>query len=198
MDDLTRIKGIGPATAKKLKAAGIENFAALAAAAPEDLATLDLPGAEAQEMAAWIVRAGELVEGANDDKAGQAIVTSELSSRAVTEAEVAANAPPSTDDLIEAGGAASQKQQAELKAYIAEARDEARADHPYLTAAADAWRAEHGNEPPAGLRIAAKRDGFRRAGMRHPKAPVEHDAAGFTPGQLDALFAEPNLVVEFV
>lgn len=46
------------------------------------------------------------------------------------------------------------------------------------------------------LRIAAKRDGFRRAGMRHPAKPVEHKPGTFTAAQVEALKAEPNLIVE--
>lgn len=45
------------------------------------------------------------------------------------------------------------------------------------------------------LRITSRRDGFRRAGLAHPAAPTDHDAARFTAEQIAALRAEPNLVV---
>lgn len=45
------------------------------------------------------------------------------------------------------------------------------------------------------LRITARRAGFRRAGLAHPAEPVVHAAGTFTPGQVAALLAEPNLVV---
>lgn len=47
-----------------------------------------------------------------------------------------------------------------------------------------------------GLRITAKRDGFRRAGIAHPGTPVDHLASKFTEAQIKALKNEPMLVVE--
>lgn len=46
------------------------------------------------------------------------------------------------------------------------------------------------------IRISARRDGFRRAGMSHAKGPVDHPAGTFTPAQLAALKTEPQLHVE--
>lgn len=48
------------------------------------------------------------------------------------------------------------------------------------------------------IRITAKRHGFRRAGMAHPTTPTEHPGDRFTAEQLEALRAEPMLVVETV
>ena len=48
------------------------------------------------------------------------------------------------------------------------------------------------------LRIAAKRDGFRRAGIAHPAVATDHPAGRFTPDQVEALRADPMLVVELV
>lgn len=46
------------------------------------------------------------------------------------------------------------------------------------------------------LIIAARpKDGFRRAGIHHPPSPVRHRAGTFTPDQVEALKAEPNLLV---
>lgn len=76
---------------------------------------------------------------------------------------------------------------------------EFRATFPRMSAELDAWKAEHGDELPVGLRIRSRIDGFRRAGIAHPKAPVEHQLGAFKgPDQLEALFAEPNLVVELI
>lgn len=50
----------------------------------------------------------------------------------------------------------------------------------------------------AHVRIAALRDGFRRAGMAHAKTPTVHPIDTFTAEQLTALAAEPMLAVEFV
>ncbi|MEI9410715.1 HI1506-related protein [Mesorhizobium salmacidum] len=76
---------------------------------------------------------------------------------------------------------------------------EFRARFPRMSAELDAWKAENGDQLPAGLRIRSKVDGFRRAGIAHSKAPVEHQIGAFKgPEQLEALFAEPNLVVELI
>ena len=49
-----------------------------------------------------------------------------------------------------------------------------------------------------GLRISARRDGYRRAGIAHTRAPVDHPPGTFTAAQLAALKADPNLTVEQV
>lgn len=46
------------------------------------------------------------------------------------------------------------------------------------------------------LRITAKVDGFRRAGIAHPAAPTIHPLESLTPAQIEALDGEPMLVVE--
>lgn len=69
---------------------------------------------------------------------------------------------------------------------------------PLLLAALRAYRAAHPGRNATGLRIAAKVDGFRRAGVAHAAAPVEHPAGAFTPEQIEQLLAEPRLVVELV
>lgn len=48
------------------------------------------------------------------------------------------------------------------------------------------------------IRITAKQDGFRRAGMAHTKEPKEYPDNKFTRDQLAALAAEPMLVVEIL
>lgn len=69
---------------------------------------------------------------------------------------------------------------------------------PRLAAALKAWQAAH-DAPPSGLRVVSRIDGFRRAGMAHGIAAIEHDLSAFRlPEQLEALLAEPMLTVEFV
>lgn len=46
------------------------------------------------------------------------------------------------------------------------------------------------------LRITAKKDGFRRAGVAHSAGPVDHPLDRFNADQIKALKAEPMLVVE--
>lgn len=75
---------------------------------------------------------------------------------------------------------------------------EFRARFPRLAAAIDAWQAT-GAPAPTAVRIRSKVEGFRRAGIAHSKMPVEHQLGAFLkPEHLEALFAEPNLVVEFI
>lgn len=44
--------------------------------------------------------------------------------------------------------------------------------------------------------ITARRDGFRRAGIAHPAAPVEHRLGHFTDEQIETLLGESMLIVE--
>lgn len=73
---------------------------------------------------------------------------------------------------------------------------------PLTMAALRAWAVAVGRADlvAAGpvIRIAAKREGFRRAGLSHPKAPVEHLPEAFSPEQLEQLLGEPKLRVELV
>lgn len=48
------------------------------------------------------------------------------------------------------------------------------------------------------IRITARREGFRRAGMAHPATPTDYSNDSFTGQQLDQLKAEPMLVVEVI
>lgn len=48
------------------------------------------------------------------------------------------------------------------------------------------------------LRITAKVDGFRRAGIAHPAVATDHPIDGFTEDQIKAIKGEPQLVVEEV
>ena len=45
------------------------------------------------------------------------------------------------------------------------------------------------------LIVRARRDGFRRAGIAHPKQPTRHEADTFSAAQLKQLFDDPNLTV---
>ncbi|KZE34176.1 HI1506-related protein [Crenobacter luteus] len=48
------------------------------------------------------------------------------------------------------------------------------------------------------IRITAKVDGFRRAGVAHPATPTDYPDDTFTEAQLAALQDEPMLVVEVI
>lgn len=60
MDDLTTIKGIGKATAKRLADAGIASFEALAAATSEQLVSIDKLSGSPAEFASWVSAAKAL------------------------------------------------------------------------------------------------------------------------------------------
>ncbi|RUW41518.1 hypothetical protein EOA37_09665 [Mesorhizobium sp. M2A.F.Ca.ET.015.02.1.1] len=112
--------------------------------------------------------------------------------------------PPESDDQGGAGNGAGSAGSAldgiDLGTLRPDAEAEFRAKFPRFSAAMEAWQAEHeSGEVPTGLRIKAKKDGFRRGGIAHPKSPVDHPVETFTsPEQLEAIFAEPNLVVELI
>ena len=103
-----------------------------------------------------------------------------------------------TEELIAAGAEASRRQMAEVRELLTEDRDAFRAAFPNLSAAIDAW--EDGDLPsPTAVRIVSKVEGFRRAGVAHSKAGVDHPLDVFqSPVQLEQLFAEPNLIVSFL
>ncbi|HEV2501611.1 MAG TPA: HI1506-related protein [Mesorhizobium sp.] len=107
---------------------------------------------------------------------------------------------PSTEELIAAGAETSRRQLAEVRETLAKGRDEFKAMFPHLAAAIDAWEdSDTAPLAPTALRIVAKVDGFRRAGVAHSKAGVDHPLEAFpSPIQLEQLFSEPNLVVTFI
>lgn len=61
---------------------------------------------------------------------------------------------------------------------------------------AKATTAETKNQPVKMLRITAKKDGFRRAGIAHSDKETDHEASKFTDEQIEQLKAEPMLVVQ--
>jgi hypothetical protein len=81
-----------------------------------------------------------------------------------------------------------------------DAEAEFRAKFPCMSAAFDAWKASNADgDVPTGIRVRSKIDDFRRAGIAHCKAPVEHRMEAFKGLEpMEALFAEPNLVVELI
>lgn len=106
---------------------------------------------------------------------------------------------PSTDELIKAGSITEELQQAQIADLLNATEAEMRSKFPRLAAAIDAWRTRHGDAKVAAVRITAKRDGFRRAGMSHTAAPTDHPADRFAdPALIEQLLDEPNLVVEFL
>lgn len=83
MDDLTKIKGIGKATAKKLAAAGFDTYTALAAATDAaSLVTLQDAGFATVDIDAWAAAAAGLIQAAgaaSESAAGSAASQGTLS-----------------------------------------------------------------------------------------------------------------------
>ena len=48
------------------------------------------------------------------------------------------------------------------------------------------------------IRIAATRNGHRRAGMAHSRKATDHSESAFTKAQLEALQADPRLLVQII
>ena len=48
------------------------------------------------------------------------------------------------------------------------------------------------------LRVKAHKDGYRRAGLAHTKAGVDHPAGALSPGQVAVLQADPNIKLQVV
>lgn len=75
MDDLTKIKGIGKATAGKLADAGFDSFAKLAALTDEELAKLQEAGFAVSDIDAWKTAAAELEQIASQGDGGNGDVS---------------------------------------------------------------------------------------------------------------------------
>ncbi|RUY12031.1 hypothetical protein EOA25_04390 [Mesorhizobium sp. M2A.F.Ca.ET.040.01.1.1] len=107
--------------------------------------------------------------------------------------------PPESDGQGGAGNTAGSAESEAPDVQAGSADAEFRAEFPRFSAELDAWKAEHGDELPAGLRIKSKVEGFRRGGIAHSKAAVDHPIEAFkSPEQLEAIFAEPKLKVELI
>lgn len=97
------------------------------------------------------------------------------------------------------GKAAAKKPKAASKAgSFGPVPDEFRKTWPKLSAAIDAWLAVNPGKAPAAIRIASRRDGFRRCDVEHPRAATDHEFARFDPAVLERFFDEPVLIVELV
>ena len=241
MDDLTRINGIGKATAKMLATAGVTSFAQLAG-----LNVDQEPAKELGVKASWISEAMSFATEASQDTKGKPLGsdhepeahlqdgtglpadsgagdpqtnTPEGSSGTAREASgtgggTAAETPnvgaqpgspqlsADTPSLKTAdGGSGDPAAPAfDLSAWVVEGGIvEAERRWPLATAALSAFSETiTGEYREPLLQITAKREGFRRAGVAHSKAPTEHPLTSFTSDQVEQLFAEPNLVVKVV
>lgn len=85
----------------------------------------------------------------------------------------------------------------QLNDFLKAQGDELRAAFPRLAAAIDEWQAS-GRPAPTIVRVVAKVDRFRRAGVAHSREGADHPIEAFTSEQIEALLGEPNLVVTLV
>ncbi|RWB50843.1 hypothetical protein [Mesorhizobium sp.] len=129
----------------------------------------------------------EEAEGNTETSGSAAAPVSDAPSSGAATGTNSTDEPPESEGQGGAGNAAGS------------AESEFRAKFPRFSAELDAWKAEHGDELPAGLRIRSKVEGFRRGGIAHSKAEVDHPIEAFkSPEQLEAIFAEPKLKVELI
>ncbi|WP_422371340.1 HI1506-related protein [Hoeflea sp.] len=213
MDDLTRIKGVGAATAKKLVAAGVASFADLAAlnAGEEPLVSI----AQSEDQAAGWIAAAAGMASAPANAEGKPLSSDETpeaqlqdgarlpaDSRVGDRQTLQTNTPPEQpsqgNDQDGSGNAAAPAQ-----ASVGTAADWASqietdselADFcPHLTEALRTW-SESSSELPKSLVITSKREGFRRAGIAHPRAETEHEFDRFDFDDIEQMLAEPVLTV---
>lgn len=227
MDDLTRINGIGKATATRLAEAGLVSFAGLATASPETAAQLGLRPewiAEAAEHT-LAATAGQEYQGkppSPDDEQGGAGPTPADGGagdpqRNTQESSGTAREAPSNDsgttaetpsvgaqpgsqpDPSQGDDQSGAGNPAGPAGVLAIAADHpARQEFPLTLAALEAWQAANPGKWPSIVRISSKRPGFRRANMDHPKGPTDHPAGRFDMHDMERLLAEPVLTVELV
>lgn len=190
MDDLTRIKGLGRTAAKKLAEAGITTF--------EQLAHDGLAGHHGIQ-ADWIAQAADLLHENTKEKPPRSDSEPEaqLQDGAGLPADSGAGDPyVGTTEFAVAPAFDAWHAFEALDAETAQER------FPRTIEALRVWaeRAGSAEKVAAGptIRIAARRDGFRRCGLAHPKMPTDHVAERFTPDELERLLAEPRLSVELV
>lgn len=212
MDDLTRIKGVGAATAKKLIAAGVASFADLAALNTGEEPLVSIAQSEDQ-AAGWIAAAAGMAPAPANPQGKP------LSSDETPEAQLQDGArlpadgragdrqpsqtntpePPSEAQVEDGSGNAAAPAQAAIGTAADWASqigtDSELADFcPHLTDALRSW-AESNSELPKLLVITSKREGFRRGGIAHPRAETEHEFDRFDFDDIEQMLAEPVLTV---
>lgn len=177
MNDLTRINGIGPATARALAVAGIESITALAAADAAALAAHEAfrglragPG----DLAGWIAQAREAAGTAPPPDMNTEGGKDSARAVAADSAEPPLQSPEPTRGRTGAG----------------------KADEDLPPAPAPAFT------PPAPdlagfvLIVTGPKRGRRRAGMGFDATPRRIEADQLTPDQMAALRDDPALTVE--
>lgn len=207
MDDLTRIKGIGVATAKKFNAAGVSSFAAIAGlhAGDETLAAI----AQSPEQAvAWIEAAGELAGPVKD------IMEKPLGSDGKPEVQLqdGANLPadsragdrPTTQPITPPESSQEGGNTATLPNASADERPEWTEQLgpdgelvdfcPLLVAALREW-ADRNAALPEALVVSSKREGFHRGGIAHPRSETTHAFDQFDFDDIERMLADPVLTV---
>lgn len=127
MDDLTTLKGIGKATAKRLADAGITSFVALASTSPEQFQAIDKLGGSPTEWAEWVAEARKRVppapvdlEKATPDQVKDQAAKIDAARAKLADAGTAAAAAQASGDAeaIDAARIAVEAAQAELDALI--------------------------------------------------------------------------------
>jgi hypothetical protein len=206
MDDLTKLKGIGTVTAKRLAAAGIDSFARLAAANPAQLEAAKINGSS-KELEAMIAAAAvqlEPQERAMSDDELRALVAAWDEARAELnaagdavadlQAQLAALAPDADRTELDAGLAAAQERVGKAHAAI-----EALRPLPSGVRLPNAKPVAKRERLPQAAAAAGERmavtvigpaKGRRRAGFDFNASPR---TVFVTPGELALIEADPSL-----
>lgn len=104
----------------------------------------------------------------------------------------------SAEAIIAAGREASAEQLGAVSDYLDREKQKFSVAYPHFAKAIDAWQAT-GAPLPKGVRIVSSVEGFRRGGIAHGRQPADYPLDAFGgPEVLEALFAEPRLVVTFI
>jgi hypothetical protein len=175
MDDLTTLKGIGKATAKRLIDAGISSFAALAAASPDQFQAIDKLGSSPAEWAEWVAAAKtrlpaaaaapvDLQTATPDQVNAQAALIDAARAKLTEAGTAAADAQASGDAVaVEAARLAVAAAQAELDGLIGPGATSPNSSHNPASEAEDGEAGETAAGLP-GTEVAAGQDDDNAAG----------------------------------
>lgn len=140
--------------------------------------------------------------GADAKAAAEKLIADAKEEAAKIAADAKAKADETLAEAMEAMKVAEERKD-EAEKLIADAKAEAERiieEAAKLAAEKPSEATEAAPAAPAdmkgGVRIRSKVDGFRRAGVAHPKDATEYPAGAFTATQIKLLKDEPNLVVE--
>tara|TARA_R110002020_G_scaffold34066_35_gene103963 strand:- start:298 stop:945 length:648 start_codon:yes stop_codon:yes gene_type:complete len=212
MDDLTRIKGIGAATAKKLIAAGITSFVDLSLANHTDEPLVSIAKNDI-EAVAWITCAAGLanVPAAQDktNTEGKPLSSDQdpevqlqdgaslpADSRAGDRPTIQPITPPESNQGSGNTATPPKASAGEFQGWAEQLGPDGKLVEfcPLVVAALREWADKNAALPEA-LVISSKREGFRRSGIAHPRSETTHAFDQFDFDDIERMLGEPVLTV---